>query len=74
MEKGIAIEKLAEIQAHLAIAGNVVQVCTHLRATVYSSKHAGMFREANGSLYVARGRHFDCIDYNLIRFGHEKKN
>lgn len=69
MENVTATEKLAKIQAHLAVKGNKVMVATALRATVYSSKHVGMFKATANGLLVQRGKAWDCIDYCAIRFG-----
>lgn len=49
-----------ELNEHLA-SGGVVQVTTYLRSTLYTRKHAGWFEQRNGSLYVRRGRKFDCL-------------
>jgi hypothetical protein len=57
----------AKIAAHLASGGQVV-VGTYTRATVYSSRHASLFRATNSGLYVRSGRRWDCIDYCAIRF------
>jgi hypothetical protein len=60
---------LAEIQAQLATPGNVVQVTTYLKSTVYEHKHAGMFKATNTGLYVQRGKRWDDISRTSIRFG-----
>ncbi len=60
-------ETFAKIQDTLA-AGMRVQVSTHYKSTVYEPKHVGMFKLADGSLYVQRGKSWDCIDYCSIRF------
>lgn len=49
-------------------AGGMVQVCTYTHAKEYTAKHADMFRLGNGSVYVQRGKHWDCIDYCGFRF------
>ena len=41
--------------------GGVVQVTTYLRSTVYEPKHAGLFFEKAGELFVKRGRKADCL-------------
>ncbi len=56
----------AMIAAHLASGGEVV-VGTHTRATVYSRRHAGLFRATRSGLYVRSGQRWDCIDYCTIR-------
>lgn len=58
--------KLAAILGHLAVDGRVV-VATPLKATVYTKKHATMFKAHKGSVYVQRGKSWDCIDYCAIR-------
>jgi len=65
--KPTAAERLAEIQAALK-DGRRVQVSTHLKSTVYDERHIAMFRTMKNSLYVQRGRAWDCIDYCSIRF------
>lgn len=67
-----AAEKLNKIQTHLAVAANKVLVATAWKATLYSTKHIGMFKVAGTSLYVQRGKVWDCIDYCAIRFGTKK--
>jgi hypothetical protein len=57
----------AKIDAHLASGGKVL-VGTYTRVTVYSRKHADMFRATSSGLCVRRGTHWDCIDYCAIRF------
>ena len=48
--------------------GRCVYVCTMTRATRFTAKHAGMFRlGASGSVYVQRGRAWDCIDGAALR-------
>lgn len=47
-------------------AGGTVWVCTHYRRTAY--KKVEQFRLTNKSLYVRRGRNWDCIDYCAIGF------
>lgn len=64
--KPTAAERLAEIQAALK-EGRRVQVSTYLKSTVYDERHIGMFRATEKSLYVQRGRAWDCIDYCSIR-------
>ena len=64
-----AAERLAAIQEHLKVKGNIVMVATHFKATVYQSRHSGMFRANEHGLFVQRGKGWDCIDYCAIRFG-----
>lgn len=73
MEATSAAEKLEAIQVHLATEGNVVVVATYTRATYYNHKHRDSFKVAAGSLYVRRGKAWDCIDYNALRFGRYTK-
>jgi len=64
--------KVRRLQRKIAAtfaAGGIVQVATHTRYTNYSAKHAEMFKFDRFSAYVARGKHFDCIDFCTIRFG-----
>jgi hypothetical protein len=47
--------------------GGRVVIPTYVRATIYTPRHAGMFRLGkSGSLYVQRGRNWDCIDFSLV--------
>jgi hypothetical protein len=57
----------ARIAAHLNSGGKVV-VATYTRASVYSRKHADMFRATSSGLHVRTGKRWDCIDYCAIRF------
>ena len=57
----------AKIAAHLASGGKVV-VGTYTRATVFSGRHAELFRATRSGLYVRSGKHWDCIDHCAIRF------
>ena len=57
----------ARIAAHLT-SGRRVLVGTCTRATVYSKRHADMFRATSSGLYVRRGKHWDCIDHCALRF------
>jgi hypothetical protein len=43
--------------------GGVVRVATYLRVTVYRAKHAGMFFERGGSLYVRSGKGSNCLSF-----------
>jgi hypothetical protein len=49
-------------------SGLRVQVSTHLKSTIYDSRHVGMFKVSGNSLYAQRGKKWDCIDYCSIRF------
>jgi len=57
----------ARIANHLTLGGRVV-VGTYSRATIYSRRHADMFRATSSGLYVRNGKHWDCIGYCAIRF------
>lgn len=57
----------ARITAHLESAGRVI-VGTYTRATVYSRRHAALFRATSSGLLVRSGNHWDCIDHCAIRF------
>lgn len=57
----------AKIAAHLGSGGKVV-VGTYTQATIYSSRHASLFRANSSGLYVLSGKRWDCIDYCAIRF------
>lgn len=50
----------AQLNKHLE-SGGVVEVTTTYRVTVYRPKHAGMFSERGGNLYVTRGKSHDCL-------------
>lgn len=43
-------------------AGNSVSLTTATRSTNYKAKHIDMFRLAGGSVYVQRGKNWDCIN------------
>lgn len=48
-------------------AGNSVSLTTHTRSVNYKPKHVGMFKLGNsGSVYVQRGKHWDCIDLSRV--------
>ena len=48
--------------------GGVVQLYNSMRVVNYSQKHVGMFKLGNdGSMYVQRGKSWDCIDYSGVR-------
>lgn len=60
-------ERLEAIQTHLS-AGKKVMVATAYRAWVFGPKHRDMFKTDGKSLYMQRGKSWDCIDYAAIRF------
>ena len=59
----------------LVNSGCTVMICTHLKAVqvdreaVRRFDEAGMplFKVANGSLYMASGKKYVCIDYTTIK-------
>jgi hypothetical protein len=57
------------------IAGNSVSVTTHTRSVNYKAKHVAMFKiGATGSVYVQRGKAWDCIDLcRITTFGDAAK-
>ncbi len=66
--------RMSSIEATLA-AGGTVYVLTALRAIKVTAKTAAkwlesgkpVFKLSRGSLWVASGRRYDCIDYNHIQ-------
>jgi hypothetical protein len=55
-------------------AGNSVSLTTATRSTNYKAKHKDMFKLAGASVYVQRGKNWDCIDYcRVTAFGDEAK-
>lgn len=50
------------LNARLANGGRV-QVTTYAKSWIYSRRHAGMFFERAGDLYVKRGKSCDCLTY-----------
>jgi len=71
------MDKLAWIQERLA-EGRTVYVCTYTRATKITPKAAKRWADAGlalfkvdgrGSLLMARGKHYDCIDGCALRAG-----
>ena len=53
---------------HLNNNGDVL-ICTYTKATKYQKKHIAMFKLGkSGSVYVQRGKNWDCIDYTGIKF------
>lgn len=67
-------EKLAKgkklynaITNHLNNDGTVL-ICTYTKATKYQQKHINMFKLGkSGSVYVQRGKNWDCIDFVGIK-------
>jgi hypothetical protein len=52
---------------HLQNNGEVY-ICTYTKAIKYQSKHINMFKLGkSGSVYVQRGKNWDCIDYAGIK-------
>jgi hypothetical protein len=50
-------------------AGGFVRIGTYTRYTDLKPKHRDMVRlSSNGSLYMQRGRNWDCIDYCGFQF------
>ena len=50
-------------------AGGMVQITTHLKSTVFDSRHADMFKVGkDGSPLVQRGKNWDDIRWCGIRF------
>lgn len=48
-------------------AGNSVSLTTYTRSVNYKAKHKDMFKlGASGSVYVQRGKAWDCIDGSKI--------
>lgn len=49
--------------------GGDVFIVTYTRAVKYKPQHINMFRLGkSGSVYVQRGKKWDCIDYCGIKF------
>jgi hypothetical protein len=48
-------------------AGNSVQITTYTKSTVYKAKHVDMFKLKGASVWVQRGKTWDCIDLCHIR-------
>jgi hypothetical protein len=63
------VRRLQRKIAETFAKGGWVQVATVLRVTTYQPKHAHHFKFGRFSVYVARGKHWDCIDFCAIRFG-----
>lgn len=62
-----ARKTFAAIQSHLEKGGRIM-VATCTRATVYTSKHATLFKCGKDSVYVARGKHWDSLAFTPIKF------
>lgn len=60
-------KRFAAIVEHLR-AGGKVQLVTAWKATEYGRKHAGDFKLVGPSVYVRRGKSWDCIDFTPVRF------
>lgn len=57
------------IQTNL-VAGNSVSVTTYTRSVNYKPKHKDMFKLSGSSVYVQRGKNWDCIDLcRITAFG-----
>jgi hypothetical protein len=58
-----------DMMAHFAVGGRVM-ISTYLKHTLAAPKHAKMFKVAGKrpSLFMQRGKNWDCIDYCAIRF------
>ncbi len=55
------------ITNHLNNDGTVL-ICTYTKATKYQQKHINMFKLGkSGSVYVQRGKNWDCIDFVGIK-------
>ena len=58
----------SRISDHLKING-VVLICTHTRITKLTKKHIDMIKMGkSGSLYMQRGKNWDCIDFCNFKF------
>jgi hypothetical protein len=56
-----------EILSHLS-KGGAVQISTALKAFILKPKHKDRIKLQGESLYIARGKRWDCIDYCHFRF------
>ena len=56
--------------------GGCVQVCTAYKAWLFKPKHKDMFKLSKDekSLYMQRGKNWDCINYCAIQFSVLKEN
>lgn len=59
--------RFAAIVSHLSKGGRIM-TCSYTKPTIYTAKHAVMFKVKGSSLYVQRGRAFDCLDFTPIKF------
>lgn len=62
----IARRKVAFIREQLA-AGRTIYICTALRATKLSAKHADMVKATKSGAYLQAGKSWVCIDYCAIK-------
>ena len=60
-------KKYNAIVKHLEADGTVY-VCTAYKATKFTRKHIAMFKATKKSLYMQRGKFWDCIDFCGIQF------
>jgi len=57
-----------QIVDHLT-TGGAVQICTYLKVWQVERKHLAMLKmDSRGSVYLQRGKKWDCIDHCVIRF------
>lgn len=61
------IERFANIVEHLTNGGKVM-VLTYTKATIYDKRHVSMFKTSGNSLFVQRGKKWDCLDFTPVRF------
>jgi hypothetical protein len=55
-------------------AGNSVSLTTYTRSVNYKAKHRAMFKLVGSSVYVQRGKAWDCIDgCRITAFGDTNK-
>jgi ABC-type transport system involved in cytochrome c biogenesis ATPase subunit len=57
----------ADIQQHLAKGGSVL-VATHYKTKLLRPQHQDRIKLVRGSIYIARGKQWDCADYCNFRF------
>lgn len=60
-----AEKKLAWILDRLS-EGRTVYITTALRSTAFKQRHKDMLRVKGDSLYMQRGKNWDCVDYCKI--------
>lgn len=46
--------------------GMTVYFTTHLRSVAVKAKHKSMLKATSKSLYIQRGKSWDCVDYCKI--------